>query len=109
MILTASIVLYNTDPYELEKVLHSIFDDSKSIKLYLIDNSPTESLKYIESKDDRIEYIFNPSNPGFGAAHNIAIQKAIESGSLYHFIVNPDIYFKGDVMGKMVNYMQQNS
>jgi hypothetical protein len=53
-----------------------------------------------------VQYIHNPSNPGFGAAHNIAILKALEMGSKYHFIVNPDIYFKGDVISPMVSYME---
>lgn len=105
---TGSIVLYNTDNYELEKVVSSILSTSKKIKLYLVDNSPTNVLRYIEDKDSRIEYVYNPSNPGFGAAHNIAIQKALEEGSKYHFIVNPDIHFQDDVIAVMTDYMENN-
>lgn len=106
--ITASIVLYQTDSLLLKKTIDSIFNTDISVRLYLIDNSPTDILKK-DLNDFRIRYIHNPSNPGFGASHNIAIQKAIESGSNYHFIVNPDIYFKEDVISPMVRYMMNDS
>ena len=76
--------------------------------LFLIDNSPTDKLKNLK-KDDRIIYLHNPSNPGFGAAHNIAIKKAIALNHNYHFIVNPDIVFKGDVISPMIAFMESDS
>ena len=106
--ITASIVLYLTDSLELEKTINSFLNTHADIKLYFIDNSPKNELENF-SRSKNIEYIHNPSNPGFGAAHNIAIQKAIEAGSSYHFIVNPDIYFEGDVITGMVSYMQSDS
>ena len=106
---TASIVLYRTNSSELEKTIDSIFNANHSIKLYLIDNSPTDELKIFASDNSRIEYTHNPSNPGFGAAHNIAIKKAIASGSEYHFIVNPDIYFEGDVITPMIEHMANDA
>jgi GT2 family glycosyltransferase len=56
--------------------------------LYLVDNSPTDELKLLVT-DSRIEYIYNPTNPGFGASHNVAIQKAFELESDYHLVLNP--------------------
>lgn len=108
MVVTSSIVLYNTDLAELSRTIDSIFQRNLKIKLFLIDNSVNDSLRILE-KYPRIVYIHNPSNPGFGAAHNIAIQKAMDSGSRYHFIVNPDIYFEEDVISSMVEYMQSDS
>ncbi|MDV6168396.1 glycosyltransferase [Flavobacterium sp. DG1-102-2] len=104
-IITASVVLYKTSLSDIEKVVISL-NQMADLKLYLIDNSPTDELRSFEG--GQIIYIHNPSNPGFGAAHNIAIQKAIEEGSKYHLIVNPDAYFTGDVVTPMVNYMEQN-
>ena len=104
MIITASIVLYNTELDDLLKGVNSMFHTNLNIKLFLIDNSATDKIR--ESiNDSRVFYIHNPSNPGFGAAHNIAIQNAIEINSKYHFIVNPDIYFESDVITPMVHYM----
>jgi GT2 family glycosyltransferase len=106
--ISGSIVLFNNDEHVLKQCIDSFLNTKLSIKLFLIDNSPLLNLKHI-SNDDRVVYFHNPSNPGFGAAHNIAIQKALKSGSKFHFIVNPDIYFEEDVISSMVAHMQSDS
>lgn len=108
MLVTASIVLYNSNEEELKKVINSVLSTSAAIKLYLIDNSPTDVLKFFSSSS-KIEYIHNPSNPGFGAAHNLAIGKAMKMGAKHHFVVNPDIYFEGDIITSMINFMKKDS
>lgn len=105
VIVTACIVLYKNDKKDIVNAIKSILSINLNIRLYLIDNSPIDSLKNI-SNDYRVVYIHNPSNPGFGASHNIAINLALESGSKYHFIINPDIHFNGDVILKMIEYMK---
>lgn len=107
MIITASIVLYNTNLDDLLKGVNSMFHTNLNIKLFLIDNSATDKIRELIN-DSRVIYIHNPSNPGFGAAHNIAIQNAIEIDSKYHFIVNPDIYFESDVISPMIDYMKND-
>jgi GT2 family glycosyltransferase len=109
MIISASIVLYNTDFDELLKAIESIFREKIELELFLIDNSPNENSKISNlAQDSKIIYIHNPSNPGFGSAHNLAIQKAIALGNKYHFVINPDIYFEGDVISPMIDYMEVN-
>lgn len=105
--LTASIVLYNTKHLDLRRVVNSVLNSEQNIHLYLIDNSPRNELKSLIS-DERIHYFHNPTNPGFGAAHNIAISKAIASGSKYHFVINPDAYFEEDVIHPMVDFMSKH-
>jgi GT2 family glycosyltransferase len=107
MIITASIVLYNTVVEDLLKAIHSILQTNSDVKLLLIDNSLTDDLR-IYTNDPRIIYIHNPTNPGFGAAHNVAIERAIKLNSKYHFIINPDIYFEGDIISTMINYAQND-
>ena len=106
--ITASIVLYKNDIEMLRGVIDSFLNKKLNVKLYLVDNSPTDELKIIVT-DTRIEYTHNPSNPGFGAAHNIAIKEAINIGSKYHFIVNPDVFFESDVISNMVDTMENDS
>ena len=106
--ISSSIVLYQNEIVELNKAIECILATNVEIKLYLIDNSPTDILKSLNS-DSRIEYTHFPENPGFGAGHNVAIQKAIEMNSEYHFVINPDIYFEGDVISEMVNYIREDS
>lgn len=102
-----SLVIYNNSRKQLLITLDSLFKTNSTIKLILIDNSPTNKLQDL-TNDPRVDYIHEPSNPGFGAAHNIAIQIAIAAGCNYHFIVNPDIYFDTDVITPMIKYMKNN-
>lgn len=109
--ISASIVLYNTKTEELKKVINSFFaTENVDLQLYLVDNSPTDSLKNIveEYQDKSITYIFNNANIGYGAAHNIAIRKSIEKKAPYHVILNPDIYFESSVIHDLSNFMNQN-
>ncbi len=107
MLITGSIVIYNNHKEILSEAIKSILSYSQVHKLYLIDNSPSDTLqKYFLSS--KIQYIHNPSNPGFGAAHNIAIRLAIKDGSTYHLILNPDIYFGSNVLKELTNYMERN-
>lgn len=110
MKISACIVLYNTKPDMLlraaKSILHSDF--IADIKLYLIDNSPTNKLSNV-LLDSRVIYIWNSANLGFGSAHNIAINKAIENKSDYHFVINPDIFTDSDVLSPMVEYMENSA
>lgn len=104
--ITCSIVLYNNSLPLLKAAINSFLNTELPVKLYLIDNSPYDTLRDINI-DDRIEYVFNPSNPGFGTGHNIAIQK-VQDNSAYHLILNPDISYKEGVLEQIVSFMDQN-
>lgn len=104
--MSGCIVLYRNQKEPLLQAILSFLNTKLSIHLYLIDNSPTDDLREIIS-DRRVEYIHNPSNPGFGAAHNIAIKTAM-GNSKYHLVLNPDIYFEEGTLELLYNYMEQN-
>ncbi|MGL4997883.1 MAG: glycosyltransferase family 2 protein [Cetobacterium sp.] len=108
--ITATIVAYKTKISDLEKVVKSFFDTELNIKLYISDNSPTDELKeYFEKlKNDKIEYKFNNFNGGYGWGHNRVI-KNILGKSKYHLILNPDIYFKKNVLEELFEYMEKNN
>ena len=103
--ITASIVLYNTNVSELLIVIKS-YEPSQEKLLFLIDNSPEMICLPNEIKENKyIYYVFMNSNKGYGAGHNVAIRKAIELKSKYHFILNPDLEFKSDIISKIVDFM----
>lgn len=107
MKISASIVLFNTDKEDIQKSTSSfLLSVIEEKKLYVIDNSPTDRLKK-HIKGENIIYISNPTNPGFGAAHNIAIKEAINWGADYHFVINPDISTKEEVALPMIKYMEK--
>ena len=103
-----SIVLYKTSESDIRNILSSLKFVKATYKLYLVDNSPTDELKIFFKNEQFIDYIHNPSNPGFGASHNIALKKSIQDNVDYHFIINPDVYFTDDVVTKMVRYISSN-
>jgi len=76
----------------------------------LIDNSPTDKLKYIlhEFKNLNIEYVYGQGNVGYGAGHNIAIKQSINENAKYHIVLNPDIFFNSDTIIVLSNFMDKN-
>jgi len=105
MNVSASIVLYNSNAKDILGIISNLDAD---ITIFLIDHSPTNILGNL-FKNAQIIYIHNPSNPGFGAGHNMAISKAIALGSKYHFVINPDIQFEGDVITPMIDFAEKNA
>ncbi|MCK0158141.1 glycosyltransferase family 2 protein [Cellulophaga sp. F20128] len=105
--LTACIVTYNNDIEKLKKAIRSFLNTNISVKLFIVDNSRFDALKTLVDIDlNNIIYIHNPTNPGFGAAHNLGIEKAKEYSSKYHIILNPDIYFSIGVNEEIIRYME---
>lgn len=107
--LTSSVVLYKTRAVQLSALIDCVKKSGIMDKIYFVDNSPNESLRTVCEAVEKSEYIFNGKNIGYGAAHNIAIKKAIQAGSEYHIVLNPDIKFEPDVLPKLVEFMDGNS
>ncbi len=108
--ITASLVLYKNNPRDVIKAIKSFLNTSLNVFLYVVDNSPEDTLgKIVERLNDgRIEYIFNNGeNLGFGKAHNIAIKKVIDK-SKYHLVLNPDVWFEKGTLEKLFDFMEKN-
>ena len=105
--ISGSIVLFMNEENVLQDAIDSFLNTDLNVLLYLIDNSPTDMLRRI-SEDKRIIYIHNPSNPGFGAAHNIAIKMAVKDNADYHLVLNPDVYYNNGVLEELTHYMEGN-
>lgn len=104
--ITASIVIYKEDFFELQKAVNSVLKNEYVQKLYLIDNSPTNRIENNLLKKG-IEYIFVGENIGFGAAHNLILEK-IKNVSDYHLILNPDASFNPKVLNELVHKLEEN-
>ena len=106
--LYGSIVLYRNKKEQVLKAINSFLNTELKVKLFLVDNSPDDSLRELEKIDSRIEYIFNNANLGYGKAHNIAIRRSIEDNVPYHLVLNPDVYFEKGVLEKLYEYMENH-
>jgi GT2 family glycosyltransferase len=105
MRITGSIVLYHNDREVLLEAINSFLADDFEKHLYLIDNSRTNDLQDI-IQDSHVTYVHNPANPGFGAAHNIALKLAQDTASDFHLILNPDVYFGKGVMLELLDFVR---
>lgn len=101
-----SLVIYKNDRKQLLDAINSFLNTDLNIKLVMIDNSPTDELKDIIN-DVRSEYYHNPSNPGYGTSHNLAIKKYIEH-SKYHLVLNPDIFYSKGVVEDLFSFMEND-
>lgn len=105
---TGSIVTYN-NMKTIDKTLATLFEFTKDIdfKLYVVDNGSADGTpEYIEKNYPQVEVIKTNENLGFGAGHNVAIEK-IESE--YHAVINPDIVMIENAIKEMADYMDENS
>ncbi|MDR0972374.1 MAG: glycosyltransferase family 2 protein [Prevotellaceae bacterium] len=103
--ISASIVLYHTSVTDVEKLLRCLLE-SPIEQIYLIDNSRTDKLKYLQTLSaTKIRYLFNNKNIGFGAAHNIALKAAIAERANYHIVLNSDLEFDNGIIENLSAYM----
>src|SRR5947208_2926037 len=108
-LISGSVVLYKSNDSVI-LTIKAFLNTSLPVKLFLVDNSPTDELRNKLSEyvnDERVEYIFNNANIGFGAAHNVAIRKIIDE-TPYHLVLNPDISFMPGVLEALYDYMTQH-
>lgn len=107
---SASIVLFKNDINLVRESINSFLESNGpfSIDLFIIDNSPTDDLKAFITGNN-IVYLHNPSNPGFGASHNIAIRKSLQNNRKYHLVLNPDVFFDKYVISELVEYLELNN
>jgi GT2 family glycosyltransferase len=106
--LSISLVLYKNDSEILSQTLSSISNSLIPYRMSIVDNSPTSELQDLCIKFPNVDYYHNPSNPGFGASHNMAIDKLHSEKAPYHLILNPDVYFTPNTISELIKYLEQN-
>lgn len=104
----ASIVTFNTDPEELRHCLSLLRDSQCLQRIFVIDNSSQPSLAIVAGEFELCTYL-PCSNIGYGAAHNIALRKAIEENADYHLILNSDIDFNPENLHLIIERMQSDT
>ena len=107
-VITGSLVTYHNSKNDIFSVINSFLGDSPTRILFVIDNSNENSLSNL-CTDERIRYIFNGKNLGFGSAHNIAFREAYKLNSSYHILLNPDVYFKPSIIDNLLMKLNADS
>ena len=119
--ITASIVTYNNNLLDLEGILRSLLV-SPVRKVWIVDHSDTftglegelqeyrrrdEIYLQHEGRGFQMEYI-KEDNKGYGCGHNVALRLAMEEGSRYHLVVNPDVWFGSEVIPALWRLMEED-
>lgn len=104
--ITASVVTYKTPVRELAQLLQCMTVSLLPENVFIVDNSPDETLHSCAGRFG-VQYVWVGSNIGFGAAHNRALEMK-DGQARYHLLVNPDIVFDCDVIGKLYEFMECN-
>ena len=93
------IVTYNTLQMT-DECITSIVEKTKrvSYEIILVDNASTDGSKEFFEKDDRVTYIYNEENYGFGKANNVGA--SVAKGK-YLFFLNSDTYLINDAIDKL--------
>ena len=102
--INVSIVTYLTP---LEDVINVVSTCSNSLlvkNIFVIDNSPDNGICKVLPSEDKVMYIHNPSNPGYGAAHNIALKKSLLQNIPFHLVLNADVIFDYRILEQIFSY-----
>lgn len=100
------IVNYNTKQMTLE-CIDSVFKYTKGLafEVLLVDNASKDGSKELFEKDNRITYLYNVENVGFGRANNIGFERA---KGKYIFLLNSDTLLLNNAIKLFWDFMEQS-
>lgn len=105
--ITVSIVLYNQETEEISGLLETISREKNILQWIVVDNGDSDAAsKEVERLGGM--YIHSEQNLGFGRGHNLAIEHLRRFKAEYHLILNPDISFKENVLGTLIEVMEMH-
>lgn len=105
--LNVSIVLYQSSWEQVLALTQSLLEYTHVRHVFWVDNSPNR-IDTLPLQSERVRYIFNGKNLGYGAAHNIAIRESIYDDVPFHLVINPDILITPDTLPTLMSFIQQH-
>ena len=91
--MTVSLVTYRHTLAQVRPIVEAVAKSPCVTAFDVLDNSGDGPLRgELAAAFPSVSYL-PLANPGFGAAHNVAIRRAMAAGSELHAVVNPDISF----------------
>jgi GT2 family glycosyltransferase len=92
---------------QVERLLASITTGRPGLLVFLIEQGPADSLRALAGRFGA-HYRHQLENPGHARTHNLVLREAIAAGSVYHFILHPEIQIPLDGIGKLLAWMEQH-
>lgn len=105
------LVTINYNDFETtSKFLSSIKDYSEIDHIVVVDNASSDkSFERLQTfQSEKIHVIRQNCNNGYAGGNNFGIRYAVELWNVDYFIIsNPDVFFSNNIVGNLVNIMQQ--
>lgn len=91
----------------ISKCLSSLEKSDYPTDVLVIDNdSSDDTVAFVESNFPKVELIKSQRNLGFGAANNIGLEKCIQEGYSFAFLLNQDAFVFSNTLGDLVRSLQ---
>ena len=104
---TVSIVLHKSGIQSVMFLFRYLRENSRVLSWVVVDNGSSDEIRDAVRGMGGI-YLRPGKNLGFGGGHNLALKQLAGVDAPYHLILNPDIVFDGDVLGRLANVMDSH-
>jgi GT2 family glycosyltransferase len=101
------IVTYNGARW-IDKLIPSLLASSYPLRIIAVDNQSTDDTVSLLKQYPEVDIIETGSNLGFGKANNIGMQKALELGADYLFLLNQDAWVFENTVSSLATNMEAN-
>lgn len=102
------IVAYNSMPW-IEKCYSSINCSTIPCDILCIDNGSTDGTQdYIRQHHPEVELIQAESNLGFGKANNIGLQRVLDRGYEFAYLLNQDAWVMPDTFEVLISFAERH-
>lgn len=99
------IVTYNGARW-IDRNIPSLLDSAYPVSIIVVDNKSTDNTVELLHKYPQVDIIHTGANLGFGKANNIGMQKALELGADYLFLLNQDAWVFKNTISSLVSKME---
>lgn len=105
--LTVSVIVFETELLEIEALLIRLSTERSILRWVVIDNGSSNEIRDAVQMMGGI-YVRPGKNLGFGKGHNLALKQLADVDAPYHLILNPDIGFALDALGRLADVMDSH-
>lgn len=104
---TVSIVVYRSRFNDIAPLLGCLLRESHIVRWVVVDNGSSDEIRDAVRGMGGI-YVRPGRNLGFGGGHNLALKQLAAVDAPYHLILNPDIVFDGNALGRLAEVMDSH-
>ena len=103
---TASVVVYANELADIHHLFEAL-QDKQVLRWVVVDNGGSDEIRDAVRQMGGM-YVRPGSNIGFGKGHNLALKILSGVDAPYHLILNPDIVFDVDALGRLADVMESH-